>query len=57
MILDQVRSEYNLSFFDKSIEGFADMEHELILLSKNIDWLKIEKALEGHYCMYGRVSS
>lgn len=54
MIPDKSRKEYNLDFFDKSIEGFADMEHELIELSRNIDWARIEKALEGHYCMYGR---
>lgn len=54
MIPDRTRREYNLDFFDKSIAGFADMEHELIVLSENIDWAKIERTLEGHYCMYGR---
>lgn len=45
---------YNLNFFDRSIEGFANMEHEIIQLAENIDWVRIEKMLEGHYCKYGR---
>jgi transposase, IS5 family len=54
MIPARSRKEYNLHFLNKSIEGFADMEHALILLSQNIDWEKIEIAFEGHYCVYGR---
>lgn len=41
-------------FFDRSIEGFANMYHELVQLAENIDWIKIEKYFEGHYCNYGR---
>ncbi|MCF8494841.1 MAG: transposase [Rickettsiaceae bacterium] len=51
---DSRSKSYNLNFFDRSIEGFANMDHELIKLSKNIDWPRIEKSLEGHYCNYGR---
>lgn len=51
---DRTQKSYNLNFFDKSIEGFANMDHELIQLSENIDWTEIEKSLEGHYCNYGR---
>jgi IS5 family transposase len=54
MIPDRSCKQYNLNFFDRSIEGFADMHHELVVLSKNIDWPSIEKSLEGHYCTYGR---
>ena len=54
MIPDRSKKSYNLNFFDKSIEGFANMGHELIQLSKNINWEKIEKSFEGHYCNYGR---
>jgi len=51
---DHTQKSYNLNFFDRSIEGFANMDHELIQLADNIDWSKIEKSLEGHYCNYGR---
>jgi len=30
------------------------MDHELVQLAENIDWSRIEKSLEGHYCNYGR---
>ena len=30
------------------------MYHELVQLAENIDWIKIEKYFEGHYCNYGR---
>lgn len=46
---------YNLNFFDRSIEGFANMDHELVILAKTIDWARIEKSLEGYYSLrYGR---
>jgi transposase, IS5 family len=51
---DSCPKVYNLNFFDRAIEGFADMSHELVKLSGYIDWHRIEKALEGHYCRYGR---
>lgn len=51
---DKQPKGYNLNFFNKSIEGFANMEHELVQLAENIDWVRIEKAFEGHYCNYGR---
>jgi len=51
---DSRPKSYNLNFFDRSIEGVANMNHELVQLSENIDWPAIEKALEGHYCNYGR---
>lgn len=39
---DSRPTSYNLNFFDRSIEGFANMEHELIQLAENIDWPAIE---------------
>jgi IS5 family transposase len=53
MLPDRSKKHYSLNFFDRVIEGFADMDHELVILGNNIDWQKIEAALEGHYCMYG----
>lgn len=54
MIPNRSKKHYTLNFFDRAIEGFADMDHELVILSENINWHKIEIALEGHYCTYGR---
>lgn len=54
MIPGRSKKHYTLNFFDRAIEGLADMDHELVILSENIDWLKIENALEGNYCVYGR---
>ena len=51
---DSRPKSYNINFFDKSIEGFANMDHELVQLARNIDWPAIERLLEGHYCNYGR---
>jgi len=51
---DRTTKSYNLNFWDKAIEGFANMKHNLIDLGSLIDWEKIEKSLEGHYCTYGR---
>lgn len=39
-----------MSIFDVALESFIDMNHELVLLSKQIDWAAVESELAGYYC-------
>ena len=46
-----------MSIFEVSLESFIDMNHELVLLSKQIDWDEVELDFAEYYCSYnGRPS-
>ena len=45
-----------LSIFDTPIERFINLEHELCILSKRIDWESIEKDFSIYYSEIGRPS-
>jgi transposase, IS5 family len=45
-----------LSIFDTPLERFINLEHELCLLSKQIDWDLIEKEFSVYYSEIGRPS-
>ena len=39
-----------MSIFEVALESFIDMNHELVLLSKQIDWEAVESDLAECYC-------
>ena len=39
-----------MSIFEVALESFIDMNHELVLLSKQIDWEEVESAFAEYYC-------
>lgn len=43
-------AEHQMSIFDVALESFIDMNHELVLLSKQIDW----QAVESEFAEYDR---
>ena len=45
-----------LSFFDTPLERFINLEHELCILSKKIDWDSIEKDFSVYFSEIGRPS-
>lgn len=45
-----------LSIFDTPLERFINLEHELCVLSKQIDWGKVEAEFSVYYSDFGRPS-
>ena len=43
-------TEYQMSIFEVALESFIDMNHELVLLSKQIDWSAVESDFAEYYC-------
>ena len=39
-----------MSIFEVALESFIDMNHELVLLSKQIDWAEVESEFAEYYC-------
>lgn len=39
-----------MSIFEVALESFIDMNHELVLLSKQIDWAGVESDFAEYYC-------
>lgn len=39
-----------MSIFEVALESFIDMNHELVLLSKQIDWSAVESDFAEYYC-------
>ena len=39
-----------MSIFEVALESFIDMNHELVLLSKQIDWAEVETEFAEYYC-------
>lgn len=39
-----------MSIFEVALESFIDMSHELVLLSKRIDWSAVESDFAEYYC-------
>ena len=39
-----------MSIFEVALESFIDMNHELVLLSKQIDWSEVESDFAEYYC-------
>lgn len=43
-------AEHRMSIFEVALESFIDMNHELVLLSKQIDWGEVESEFAEYYC-------
>ena len=39
-----------MSIFDVALESFIDLNHELVLLSRQIDWEEVESEFAEYYC-------
>ena len=39
-----------MSIFEVALESFIDMNHDLVLLSKQIDWEAVETEFAEYYC-------
>lgn len=44
-------AEYQMSIFEVVLESFIDMNHEVVLLSKYIDWTEVESEFAEYYCV------
>ena len=41
---------HQMTFHEVALESFIDMNHELVQLSKAIDWSEVESEFSGYYC-------
>lgn len=39
-----------MSIFEVALESFIDLNHKLVLLSRQIDWAKVESDIAEYYC-------
>ena len=39
-----------MTFIEVALDGFVDVNHELVQLSKAIDWSEVESEFSGYYC-------
>ena len=49
-IIGKTPAENQISIFEVALESFIDMNHELVLLCKQIDWAKVESEFVEYYC-------
>ena len=50
-MIGKTPKEHQMSIFEVALEGFIDMNHELVLLSKQIDWSEVEPDFAEYYCV------
>ena len=50
-MIGKTPKEHQMSIFDVALESFIDMNHELVLLSKQIDWEAVESEFAEYYCV------
>ena len=56
-MIGKTPKEHQMSIFEVALESFIDMNHELVLLSKQIDWEAVESEFAEYYCAdNGRLS-
>ena len=49
-MIGKTSREHQMTIFEVALESFIDMNHELVLLSKQIDWVAVESEFAGYYC-------
>ena len=49
-MIGKTPKEHQMSIFEVALESFIDMNHELVLLSKQIDWEAVESEFAEYYC-------
>ena len=56
-MIGKTPKEHQMSIFEVALESFIDMNHEPVLLSKQIDWEAVESKFTEYYCAdNGRLS-
>ena len=48
-MIGKTPTEHQMSIFDVALESFIDMNHELVLLSRRIDWEEVESEFSEYY--------
>lgn len=49
-MIGKTPTAHQMSIFEVALESFIDMNHELVLLSKQIDWSAVESEFAEYYC-------
>jgi len=49
-MIGKTPTEHQMSIFEVALESFIDMNHELVLLSRQIDWAEVESDFAEYYC-------
>ena len=49
-MIGKTPKEHQMSIFEVALESFIDMNHDLVLLSKQIDWEAVETEFAEYYC-------
>ena len=55
-MIGKTRNQKQSDLFNPLLEDFIDMNHELVLLSKAIDWKNLEEKLSVYYSHTGKPS-
>ena len=49
-MIGETPKEHQMSIFEVALESFIDMNHELVVLSNQIDWEAVESEFAEYYC-------
>jgi len=49
-MIGETPKEHQMSIFEVALESFIDMNHELVVLSNQIDWSEVESDFSEYYC-------
>ena len=49
-MIGKTPKEHQMSIFEVALDSFIDMNHELVLLSSQIDWPAVESEFAEYYC-------
>lgn len=49
-MIGKTPTEHQMFIFEVALESFIDMNNELVLLSKHIDWEAVEPEFSEYYC-------
>lgn len=49
-MIGKTPTEHQMTIFETALESFIDMSHELVLLSRRIDWSVVESEFSKYYC-------
>lgn len=49
-MIGKTKNEHQMTIFEVALESFIDMNHELVHLSRRIDWSHVESELSVYYC-------
>mgnify|MGYP003322611758 CR=1 FL=1 len=49
-MIGKTPTEHQMTIFETALESFIDMNHELVLLARRIDWSEVEREFSKYYC-------